>query len=102
MVPPDPHPGRKTAPPFSPDGPTGRQASLAILPLAQVFGRVNLLEFEGWPRFLSLPLPPMWRCQVWLAPASQQLQEEEMETLHCHGASFSAKEQLIPETANRG
>lgn len=45
---------------------------------------------------------PVWRCMVWLALWGQQLQEEEMETLHCHQASFSAKEQLIPETASRG
>lgn len=39
---------------------------------------------------------------VWLALWGQQLQEEEMETLHCHQASVSAKEQLIPEAARRG
>lgn len=45
---------------------------------------------------------PARRCIVWLALSGQQLQEEEMETLHCHRVSFSAKEQLIPETASRG
>lgn len=44
---------------------------------------------------------PVMRCTVWLGRSGQQLQEEEMETLHCHRASFSAKEQLIPETASR-
>lgn len=64
-------------------------------PFAQVTGGGN-----HWTSRAHAASSPVWRCTVWLAWSGQQLQEEEMETLHCHQASFSAKEQLIP--ASRG
>lgn len=84
--------------PFCSDGPAQKKESPAFpAPFAQVTGGGN-----HWTSRAHAASSPVWRCTVWLVWSGQQLQEEEMETLRCHQASFSAKEQLIPETASRG
>lgn len=81
---------------FGSDRPAGKKASPGPLSFAQVTEGVNPLTSMA-----HAASSPARRCTVWPALLGQQLQEEEMETLHCHQASFSAKEQLIPETASR-
>ena len=97
IVLPDLCPGEKTAL-FSPEGPTGRQASPTTSLLFRCLGELIHLSLRARPT----SSPSSVEVHGLACLSGQQLQEEEMETLHCHGASFSAKEQLIPETANRG